>query len=475
MVVALVLVLVGADRAGARPEQLATQRAAQQRRSLKNKVLRRRGPPDFSTPALPITGPRAPWRARRRVGVKMRAKGQGLLELSRWPAEPPAPERIDPERLAKALRQMCGWMPPKRPRRWAGYLIKYGRQFGVDPFLLGGLVYRQSMCLHRSGDGYGTGLMRINGAMHRDFVRKRRYRYWVLERGAWRQRSLKLDRFLFYDRSFKRAEPSIYFAAALLSIYQAQCPAIDGAFGSVPHRHFVSHLIWGDKVRDAGPEDRALRSRRRLLQYYHDRLPEARGDFEGLALRCPLDAPPRKVTSVMGDDRTEGQRRHKGIDFSSNWGEPVRAVAAGRVIKAGVDYRRGPSRNLEPKAAKAVPRGQMGAGGLFVMIRHPKGLVSAYMHLSSYEVKQGDQVAAGQRIGHVGRSGMKQSPAHLHFELRHRGRHIDPVPHLDKTVFLPKDSYLGRKLAWEQRRVRRRRRIQRWREHKARLKREQGN
>jgi murein DD-endopeptidase MepM/ murein hydrolase activator NlpD len=169
----------------------------------------------------------------------------------------------------------------------------------------------------------------------------------------------------------------------------------------------------------------------------------------------------------LGEDRAEGKRRHRGIDFASTYLEPVRAVADGRVKLAGLDRPRGGPINLDPEAAQEVRRRKMGPGGLFVMIQHAEGLTSAYMHLARYTVKAGQQIKAGQLIGHVGRSGTKDSGPHLHFELRHGGHHIDPLPHLEAYVFAPLDTYVGRRIAAEQRRLRRRRRIRRWRKRKA--------
>jgi len=412
-------------------------------------------------PIIERAGPKPPWRARRRRGVaSMRGRGHGLIDLKKWPAEPLSPDDINVDRFARALRNLCGWMPPGRPKEYATWLVKYAREFAVDPFLLGGFIFRQSSCLprHRGEQAYGVGLARINKAMHREHVRRRGYHYWVMAEGRWERRRKDISRFAFYEGNFRRAEPSIYFAAALLSIYTEQCPAIDGAFGSVPHRHPVSHMVWGDRVAGAGAEDRILRARRRLLQEYTGVLPEARGSYHGLALHCPLDAPPRKVTSVMQDDRSNGRRRHKGIDFASTHGEPVRAVAAGRVVFAGIDRRIGTGLNLTPQELGTVTLKDLGPGGLFVMILHAGGVRSAYMHLAEYTVKRGQSVKAAEVIGLVGRSGMEESRPHLHFELHDDGRQLDPVPYLRPYLFLPSETYVGQRLAAEQERQRRLRR-----------------
>ena len=435
----------------------------------KSKLEREEGP--FWPPRIERPGdtPKPPWPRRRRHGVKMKGKGQGLIDLKQWPTEPPSPVAVDPERLAPALHRLCAnWMPPKRPLRYARWILQYSKEFDVDPFLLAALIYRQTRCIPGEKDDYGVGLLMINERMHAGFVRRRRYRYHTFEGGAWRRQELRLDRYPFVRGNLRRAQPAIYFGAALLSMWKRQCPHIDGAFGSVPHRHYVSHFIWGDRVKGAGAEDRVLRSRRRLIAYYKGGDPDkGLGDFQGLKLHCPLEAPPRKVTSEMGADRSDGSRFHRGIDLSSTWYEPVLAVADGRVVLAGLDRKTGAPINVDPEEAQKIKRSEMGPGGLFVMIRHDKGLLSAYMHLVRYEVKAGQKVKAGEMIGRVGKTGTHESGAHLHFELRYGGKHIDPIPHLAPYLFRQRATYMGRRVLAEQRRVRRRRRIEKWRSRKA--------
>ena len=65
-----------------------------------------------------------------------------------------------------------------------------------------------------------------------------------------------------------------------MHIWHQQCPLIDNAFGSVPHRSPVSHFIWGDRVRDAAYEDNVLQVRRRLLIQYHRSKPALCGKLD---------------------------------------------------------------------------------------------------------------------------------------------------------------------------------------------------
>ena len=100
----------------------------------------------------------------------------------------------------------------------------------------------------------------------------------------------------------------------------------------------------------------------------------------------------------------------------------------------------------------------MGPGGLYGMINHGEGLQSAYMHLAGYRVRTGQRVKAGEIIGWVGRTGIKRSGAHLHFELRKDHKHIDPLPVMRPHLFELEATWRGRRVAMEELRQRKRRR-----------------
>ena len=112
-------------------------------------------------------------------------------------------------------------------------------------------------------------------------------------------------------------------------------------------------------------------------------------------------------------------REHGGIDFAAAMNEPVYAVDKGKVVSAGYN----------------------GGYGQMVKIKHPDGHYTAYAHLNKINVKKGQQVEAGKRIGAVGSTGYSTGP-HLHFEARSaKDRPIKP------TTYLGVDSKELRKLA----------------------------
>jgi murein DD-endopeptidase MepM/ murein hydrolase activator NlpD len=119
-------------------------------------------------------------------------------------------------------------------------------------------------------------------------------------------------------------------------------------------------------------------------------------------LSWPL--PPR-VTDGFGP---RGARFHTGIDVTAPRGTSVTSAGAGRVAYA---------------ARRA------GGWGLLVSVAHGRGVRSLYAHLSRVDVRVGDRIRAGARLGLVGSTGNSTAP-HLHFEVRVRGAAVDPLPAL---------------------------------------------
>jgi murein DD-endopeptidase MepM/ murein hydrolase activator NlpD len=126
------------------------------------------------------------------------------------------------------------------------------------------------------------------------------------------------------------------------------------------------------------------------------------------------------------------------VDVEAVFGEPVLAMADGRVFFAGVDM---PGLGSTPGAMSKIPRRQMGAGGRFVCIDHAGArtgelyLRSCYMHLEQVYVKTGDVLKRGSPIGTVGRTGMKSSAPHLHLEIK-SDKHLYDARDVVPTILL---------------------------------------
>ena len=395
---------------------------------------------------LPSEGPKPPWACRLDKTSRAHAgHGLGLVDLTVWDPEPDAPAPVKEEQFAPALNQLCSSdLSYQQSNQYAHWILEACQRFGVDPFLLASLVFQQSRCAsEKKHPTVAIGLAGIDAAMHAPFLHNGRYSYWVREGQEWLPREVDVSPYLASLQALHQDRANIFFAAALMHAYQQQCPDIDGAFQSVPHRHYVSHMIWGDRVIETDGEDRVLRTRRAIIQYYAAVMPAARARWKSVDLSCPLDGCPRKITGVLGDVREEGKRAHKGVDFVSTLGEPVRAIADGWVVYAGVDAPGAGARRVTLDKSGNIRKNSMGPGGLFVQIQHKDNLVSEYMHLLNYLVKIGQWVKAGEIIGHVGDTGIKVDAPHLHFQMRDNGEVIDPMIHLRPYLIPPQATYRG--------------------------------
>ena len=110
------------------------------------------------------------------------------------------------------------------------------------------------------------------------------------------------------------------------------------------------------------------------------------------------------ITGPVGDD---GGRRHPGIDIGMLRSLTVRAAQPGRVLAVG------------------ETTGFEGYGNI-VEIALGRGYVALYAHLAAEQVRAGEEVAAGERLGTAGCTGWC-SGTHLHFELRHDGEPVNPL------------------------------------------------
>ena len=163
--------------------------------------------------------------------------------------------------------------------------------------------------------------------------------------------------------------------------------SIDGGFGQRTEWALRRFQAWAGLNADGAAGPATWRELRR-------RAPRSR-----LRFARPSGAP-------IGDRfGPRGDRFHSGVDFTAGWNAPVRAAGYGCVVTAMHTY---------------------GAYGRLVVISHRRGMTSWYAHLNRIDVRPGQCVRAGRRIGLVGSSGQSSGP-HLHFELRVRDAVVNPL------------------------------------------------
>lgn len=119
---------------------------------------------------------------------------------------------------------------------------------------------------------------------------------------------------------------------------------------------------------------------------------------------APTEAP---ISNVFGSARIfngKTSSTHLGLDFRVPTGTPVEAMNDGTVLLARPLY----------------------FEGNFIVLDHGQGLLTLYLHLSEFKVKEGDPVKRGQLIGLSGGTGRATGP-HLHAAVRWQGTYLDPA------------------------------------------------
>ena len=131
----------------------------------------------------------------------------------------------------------------------------------------------------------------------------------------------------------------------------------------------------------------------------------------------PTDVKPTDDESLNWGWPTQGkisasfnEASNKGIDIAGASGQAINAAAPGKVIYSGSDLR---------------------GYGKLVIIKHNKTYLSVYAHNSKIVVKEGQAIAAGQKIAEMGNT--DANSVKLHFEIRRLGKSIDPTKYLNQN------------------------------------------
>ena len=121
---------------------------------------------------------------------------------------------------------------------------------------------------------------------------------------------------------------------------------------------------------------------------------------------------PGATTSQYGLRRVfndQARNPHRGLDLRGGEGDPIHAADDGVVVLVSDHY----------------------YGGKTVVVDHGLGVLTAYLHLSGFNVDKGQRVRRGDVIGSVGSTGRVTAP-HLHLSLYVMGVSINPLPLLAK-------------------------------------------
>ncbi len=142
----------------------------------------------------------------------------------------------------------------------------------------------------------------------------------------------------------------------------------------------------------------------RAIEEAQRRAEQANITLEGLAQgKGQLQLPAKGRVRKLFGQRRQGQVKWKGIVIEGDEGSAVQAVSNGRILYA--DWLKG--------------------FGLVTIIDHGQGYMSVYGHNQALLKQAGDTVSRGETIALVGQSGGQSFP-NLYFEIRHKGKALNP-------------------------------------------------
>ena len=106
----------------------------------------------------------------------------------------------------------------------------------------------------------------------------------------------------------------------------------------------------------------------------------------------------------------------------ANFAETRTYIYQGREIDTQVHY----GYDLASTKLSPVPAANKGIYGNAIVLDHGLGVQTLYGHLSSFDVKVGDNIDKGQTLGHTGTSGLAIGD-HLHYEVLVNGVSVTPL------------------------------------------------
>ncbi len=158
--------------------------------------------------------------------------------------------------------------------------------------------------------------------------------------------------------------------------------------------------------------EREMQIQKSSFEEIHSKLTENAEIIDHTPTIRPLDG--GYISSGYGlrrDPFTKQLDTHSGVDISQERGTPVKVTAEGQVVYTGHYY----------------------SYGKFIVVDHGFGYQTAYGHLHSIDVRQGQYVTKGQMIGTVGSTG-RATGCHLHYEVRVNGTPVDPTDYFFEDV-----------------------------------------
>ena len=194
-------------------------------------------------------------------------------------------------------------------------------------------------------------------------------------------------------------------AAISAGVFQSDYLVIDGHFGPACKRVVQAYQRSQNLPTDGSCGAKTIQALKNTLWSIENNCNDSNATYD---LLWPTSS--TRITGkygTHGSKRSNGARYHSGIDIGSAIGDPCYAVADGVVVMC-----------KDTEDSKST----IGGRGRYIVIYHSNGdFSSLYEHLDTVNVKVGDKIVKGQKIGTTGNSGWvsknKHYNAHLHFGL----------------------------------------------------------
>jgi murein DD-endopeptidase MepM/ murein hydrolase activator NlpD len=188
-----------------------------------------------------------------------------------------------------------------------------------------------------------------------------------------------------------------------------------GVGGHNPHPELSAFKYGGDEIKHCLTRVDLLSRQIALQSKSLDTIQELANNQQQMLASLPSIKPVRedRLQKVMSTLSGFGYRIHPvykikkfhaGVDFPARVGTPIQCPGDGVVVETGW---------------------HQGYGNC-VKISHGYGYETLYGHMNRINVKQGQRIKKGEKIGEVGDTGLSTAP-HLHYEVHYKGNPINPI------------------------------------------------
>ena len=181
------------------------------------------------------------------------------------------------------------------------------------------------------------------------------------------------------------------------------------SYAVAPKQYKEQRLTVAPGTVDLSPENNARYERERahqaiVMATFTRPIPEYFSRDQQMLMQVPVPGPRSSSFGLRRVFNGQSRNPHSGMDIAAPTGTPI----------------------VSPLPAKVIDVGDYFFNGNTVWLDHGGGLLSLYCHLSKTDVKVGDSLAAGQRLGEVGATG-RVTGAHLHWGVMLNRTMVDPA------------------------------------------------